>query len=419
VNRFVQYATLLEPHDLTFLAGVPFVYHCHHFNLFHDQTIDDVLGEDASFALRANVSASAFSRLLVSLFVRTNARTVPEKIEIAQALFASMGQGRISLELDDARARGRAAHTHYGYAWREKYGERVKRTDPADAVAAGFVAAVGDAIAGDGQRRVPSETKCIAMRADACEFDAPRGAALAERPPIPTEVELKRFLGASEGGLFEEEIATIAKGLQGFVKGVTGDDRGLIQAFNVFVTQHLSGYYNETQFAAIRHIEEKSPKTLESVESLFREAGHVCVFHTFGSILMSPEWEGMVGRLAGDPEEVVRGCVAIARGLGFGRWAIAEFSKGKRLVLRTTSNYEAGHWLARFGTSKRSRTYFVQGAALAFMVLAHRVQWSERPTLNQKYYDQLFRGKGLGFKVTPTRCLTMGDTATEVVIEAV
>jgi len=417
VNRFAQYTTLLEPHDLTFLTGVPYVYHCHHFNLMHDQTIDDVLGEEASFALRSNVASSAFAALLSNLYARTGAHTIPEKLEMAQSLFASMGQGRIAVELDETGARGRGTGA-YGVAWREKYGDRVRRMDPADAVGAGFVAAVGDAIAGDGSRRLAAERECVAMRAKACAFDAPQGTASLEPLAIPEESELRAFVGASEGGLFEAEISKIARGLGDFVRGVEGNHLGLIPAFNVYVTQSLSGYYNETAFTAVRHVEQKAPKTLDACESLFREAAHVCVFHTFGNILMSPEWEGLVGRLGGDPEEIVRGCTAIARGLGFGRWAITEFVPGKRLVLRSTSNYEASHWLARFGKSARPRCYFVQGAALAFMVLAQRVAWKDRPKLGQDYYDQLFRGKGLGFKVIPTQCITKGDAATEVVVES-
>lgn len=417
MNRFAEHTTLFPGHDLTFLAGTPYVYHCHHFNLFHDQTIDDVMGEEAGFAMRAEVAAAAFTPLLTSLYERASARTVPEKLELAQALFASMGQGRVDLDLAGASARASSTHAHYGFAWREKYGGRVRRFDPVDSVAAGFVAAVVQTTTEGGERVEVIEKECLAMRSPSCSFEARR----ATRPAparLPLERDLAPFFGPIESGIDEATIAEITRGLQGFLKGVSGDERGLVQAFNVFVTQHLASYYNETGFNAVRHAEAVSRPSVGPAEDLLREAGHVCVFHTFGNILLSPEWEGMVGRLGGAPEEIVRGCTAIARGLGFGHWVIAEFEANRRLVLRAGANYEAAHWRFRHGESERSRSYFMQGAALAFMVLAHRVPWAERPQLDGRFYDDLFRRSGLGFSIDVPRCITRGDEVTEIVISA-
>ena len=415
MNRFSEHGTRAEPHDLTFLAGTPYVYHCHHFNLFHDQTIDDVLGEEAGFELRMRSSRDNFKPLLESLFARMSAWTVPEKIVLAQELFASMGQGRLSFEGEGATLTATGEHLHYGFAWREKYGARVRRIDPTDAVASGFVAALAQITSPDDAAFTGRERECVAMRASACRIVVEKDA----RPAgaVVREPEIVKHLGKSEGGLDEAEISGIAAGLSGFMKPVAGDARGLVDAFGVLVTQHLSGYYNETAFAAVRHVEAISPNVAAACEDLLREAGHVCVFNTFGNILLSPEWEGMVGPLTGDPHDIVKGCCAIARGLGFGRWTIGEHVPGKKLVLRTSSNYEAAHWLERFGVDVRSRAYFMQGAALAFMVLAQRVPWRSKPQLTPAFYDQLFRGEGIGYRITTPRCLTMGHEVTEVVIE--
>ena len=42
----------LPEHDLMYFGPSPAVYHCHHFNLFLDQTIDDALGFEAGSRLR-------------------------------------------------------------------------------------------------------------------------------------------------------------------------------------------------------------------------------------------------------------------------------------------------------------------------------------------------------------------------------
>ena len=46
--------------DLMSLAGVPVIYHCHHFNLFLDQTIDDALGPVEGPKVRFEAAREAF-----------------------------------------------------------------------------------------------------------------------------------------------------------------------------------------------------------------------------------------------------------------------------------------------------------------------------------------------------------------------
>ncbi len=405
---------LLEPHDLTFFAGAPYVYHCHHYNLFHDQTVDDVLGEERGLEVRKNAAHSAFGAFLERIFAKADASTIVEKVQLAQGLISAMGHGGLEIDLESGKATGN--FLHYGFAWSEKYGSKVKRFEPADGFAAGCIAAISS-LARHGRLGAcdVQELACIAQRQERCEFSIEDKNV--DLPPAIDSVGYLTHLGDSEGGIWEEEISAIAKGLQDFVKGVAGDERGLVNAFGVFVTMHFANYYNETAITAVLEAEEKRPSSATAVEGLFREAGHVCVFNTFGNILLSPEWEALVGPLVGEPDEIIRACAAMARGLGFGRWSVAEFEANRRLVLRSTSLYEGPWYLARHGKSDKPRAYIFQGAALAFMVLAHNVKWSERPSLTQTFYDSLFR-KGLGFKATPTKCVTMGDAYSEVIVEA-
>lgn len=402
---------LLEPHDLTFMEEVPYVYHCNHYNLFHDQTIDDCLGDAAGLDLRVRAAHAAFRPLL--LIATRGASTPVERLSIAISTFAEMGQGRLVFEVTADGGIARTTHGHYGFCWAEKYGSQVNRTLPADAVASGFVAAATE-VAFDlppGTMQVVEEA-CVARKDPECIFRVTRAPRAVALPPTVDLRQVEATLGDSLGGKHEGWIGRTADTLQDMVKSASGDERGLIEAFGVFVTRHLTNYYLETAYAAVRQVPEASRHL---AESLLREAGHVCVFNTFGGILLSPEWESVCGPLTGDPEEIVRGCVAIARGLGFGRWAIQELTSD-RLVLSATSNYEAPFYVARFGQSDQPRCYFFQGAALAMMVLAHRVDWKAAPQLTQSFYDSLFRGSGLGFECQATTCQTMGHDRTEVVV---
>lgn len=409
-------SNVLAPHDLTFLRGAPYVFHCHHYNLFHDQTVDDVLGDEAGRALRTGAAQAAFHQVLHGLCAAEGCRTPAETIQLAQSQFAAMGHGRLTLDVTEAGGTASGVHVHYGTTWSEKYGARVNRQEPADAVAAGFVAAATEVAFSlpPGSLEAVEET-CVARRDPECRFRI-RPAEGRRLPPSVGRDALTEGLAIGSDGLEEARIRDITQKLQAFLAGVRGDERGLVQAFGVFVTQHLANYYNETAFSAVRSVEQTMPAAVPMAEALLREAGHVCVFNTFGGILRSPEWEAVAGPLRNDPKEIVVGCTAIARGLGFGRWAIEAFEPGERLVIRAHSTYEAPYYRARFGVSDKPRSYFLEGAALAFMVLAHRVDWEARAEFTQAFYDQLFRGDGLGFRSETTRCLARGDDRSEIVV---
>ena len=408
---------LLAEQSLTFLAGIPYVYHCHHYNLFHDQTIDDALGETEGARVRTTAAHNAFRELLGAVFAAAGATTPAERISLAAEVFAWMGHGRISLDVSSTGGRARSPSLHYGFAWREKDGARVKRDEPTDAVAAGFAAATAELafdLAADAF--TATETRCLATRDPECEFALTPGKGHLSRPPV-AEATVRRYVIPPVRGLDEDRVAAIASGLLEFMRAVQGDERGLVAAFNVFVTAHLPGYYNETVYEAMHHIERTAPAGVAAVEALMREAGQVCVFNTFGNVLLSPEWEGLVGPLSGVPTDMMSFCTAIARGLGFGHWLIHEYEPRKRLVIQATSNYEAPFYRARYGVARKPRSYFVQGAALAMMLLSETVPWTERPQLTNAYYIDLFRSKPR-YRVEQTRCTTRGDHLSEYVVEA-
>lgn len=409
--------TVLDGHDLTFLAGVPYVYHCHHYNLFHDQTIDDALGDAAGARVRFRAAHTSSGELLRALGRSLSLSTAAERAGLAEAVLPWMGHGRLKLATSPGGGEATGTFLHYGFSWREKYGERVKRDFPADSFAAGYAAAacefVEDMPPGS---IIASEDRCLALRDPDCHFVLRTGGR--DAPPTAIdEAVARRLAPPTFEGIDEARIAAIAGGLRDFVKGVGGDDRGVIAAFGVFVTMHLSNYYNETIYEAVNHVEREQPALLPVAEGLFREAGIQCVFNTFGNMLLSPEWEGLVGAPSGDPLEMLSSCCAIARGLGFGHWIIHEYEPSKRFVLRAPIDYQMPFYLQRYGRSTKPRCYVLQGAALAMTVLAHMVRWRERPRLTQDFYLSLFRGR-MPWVAEQTRCASRGDHVSEVVVSA-
>jgi hypothetical protein len=408
---------LFAEQSLSFLAEIPYIYHCHHYNLFHDQTIDDALGEDEGARIRTAAAHNAFRDLLSAVFERSGATTPVERIALASELFQWMGQGKLHLDVGAGGGRARSASLHYGYAWREKYGARVKRVEPADAVAAGFAAAATELAFGLPSDAIAvTERKCVATRDAECEFDLTPAMGHPPLPPVD-EMAVRRYVVPPVRGVDEDRIVAISQGLVEFMSGVQGDERGLIAAFNVFVTAHLPGYYNETIYETVHRAERTAPSSVPAIEALMQQAGQACVFFTFGNVLLSPEWEGLVGPPTGVSSDVISFCTSIARGLGFGHWLVNEYEPRKRLVLQCTSNYEVPFYRSRYGVAKKPRSYFIQGAAQAMMVLAEVVKWKERPQLSNDYYVDLFRAKPR-YRVEQTKCLMRGDSISEYVVDA-
>ena len=269
---------------------------------------------------------------------------------------------------------------------------------------------------------VGRETACFARRDPGCRFEltpangSGNGASPAAGPAIDRS-RVEQRVGPAGAGREEDTIRRIARGLRDFLIAVEGDERGLVQGFGLYITRHLSSYYNATAYDTLHHIERTAPESAQVVEDLLGESGHVCAFYTCGNILLSPEWEALVGPVRGEVEEIVASCVAIARALGFGHWTIEELIPDERLVLRATSNYEAPYYLARYGQSEVARSYFFANAARAFMQLAHRVDWRQRPQLDEALYQSLFKGTDdLGWKVEQSTCLTRGDAYCEAIV---
>ncbi|MCP3999067.1 MAG: hypothetical protein GY722_28990 [bacterium] len=414
MNQLKELSQQLPGQDLKFLGSTPYVYHCHHFNLFHDQTVEDALGEEEGFVIRSRSAQSAAWQLLFDAVAKAGAATPAERLQLAAAIFPWMGQGRLELLADAQGGSVRGDHLHYSFAWREKYGSRVRRRFPIDAFAAGFAAAATEVAFGLSPGTLTSNEKsCFACRQPACSFELDRQGEGAPVEPVDREVFLRHIDNPGEG-LEEGRIAEIAGGLNEFLLGVDGDQRGLVQGFGIFITRHLPGYYDQTAYETIHSIEEHSPQATPAVEELFGESGHVCVFYTFGNLLLSPEWEALVGPLGGEVEEIVTGCTAIARGLGFGHWTVADLEPDKRLVMHSSSNYESPFYLERYGLSEKPRCYFFANAARAIMQLAHQVDWASRPKLTEDLYQSLFK-TDLQWRVEETRCRSKGDEICEVV----
>lgn len=398
----------LDRYELDFVAESPVVVHCHHFNLFWDQTVDDALGEDAGRAVRVKAAHKASARFLRGLVSATGTVEPMARLQLAREVFAAMGHGTLHLAVGRRGGLVRGEHLHYGLGWREKYGRTLKRSAPADAFAAGFSAAATE-VAYELEPGTLSahEERCIVDGSAVCNLRVQPGDG---EPLLALGVSPKAARGvlrAPVPGIHEPQIEPLAARTRGFLSEVRGDTRGLISAFGVLVTTHLADYYNHAAHDVLAAISTAKPGGVEAFGELLREAGRACAVHTFGGVLVSPEWEAMVGVPAGDPLEVVVGCVALARAFGFGRWSIDAFEPGRRLVMCSPVTYESLFSRLVAGAGERLPGGIFMGAGVGIMQLAHAVTWQPRPQIDASLDRTLARESP--WRVTVVRSFAAGD----------
>lgn len=194
--------------------------------------------------------------------------------------------------------------------------------------------------------------------------------------------------------------------------GIAGDEEGMISAFGLYLTRHMSDYYNRISFAAARRMEGSGLE--DDVRALLVEAGHVCAFNTFGGIMKSAEWDAVVRPMIETREDWIIGMTAVINAFGWGRWEVDELVPNERLKVRVEDSYEASGWLRDYPRSESPRCYLACGGVAGLMNLLYVGDITTAPDLTEEYYLELFRG-GSRFEAEEAACIAQGDAHCEFV----
>ncbi len=205
----------------------------------------------------------------------------------------------------------------------------------------------------------------------------------------------------------EKSIVAAVSGL-----GIQGNEEGLIPAFGLYLTRHMSDYYNRISFAVARDLEGSGLE--DDARSLLVEAGHVCAFNTFGGVMQSAEWDAVVAPMIETREDWVRGMVAVVNAFGWGRWHIERLEPNESLHVVIERAYECSGWVRDYPPSPVPRCYLATGGVAGLMNLLYVGDITQRPTLDEDYYRKLFR-EGGHFAAEEIKCLARGDKRCEVV----
>ncbi|MEO2003750.1 MAG: hypothetical protein ABGY41_06595, partial [Candidatus Poribacteria bacterium] len=359
---------LLTDEGLTTLYGEPVIYHCNHYNLFLQRTIEDADEYIPAADILTRGSVATVYPMLRRLFeTHPDMREPQKRLDVASGIYSQLGFGLLPLEgLSEEGGVVRTPITHYSYAWPEYWGQRDK---PVDYFTCGYVqAAVAAAFYNPPGYYAVEQEQCLSMG------DAENTFAVTTNPDF-THVPVGSGTGVTirdASGRQSVSTNVDAAAITSAIRGMPleGDADGLIPAFGVYLTRHFANYYNYISYEAANAIAEATGEP-EMGRDLFVEAGHMCAFHTWGGIMQSDEWYGLVEPQCRTREDWVSGIIAVSNAFGWGRYSVPELDPDKRIVLRVDGSYESNGYLRMYGKSPHPRSYLVTGAAAGVMNLLY------------------------------------------------
>lgn len=391
------------------LGDEPMILHCNHYNTFLQRTILDPDYVDCRPILIDAATEVAHAQLS-ALFASAKVKGLSERLQVAADLFRFCGFGRLDLSgLTAAGGSVTETTSHYSIAWKNKFGPAREPMAFFDAgFIAGALAAALDAAPGDFQAR---QVACIAQGAVANRFEvvASKGRQIYGHrrwAPPPASIPARTQATPVDENAIVGALAQMP---------IAGNEEGLIPAFGVVLTRMCADYYNRISFEFENQIEKATgEKSLGAL--LLVEAGHNCAFNTFGGIMKSDEWAGLIQPMCQTREDWVHGIVAVVNALGWGIWRVQELVPNQRLVVRIDNGYEANGFMAMYKESSTPRSYLATGGAAGIMNLIYHMDITQKPVLSEEYYEKAFTAAG-AFSATQTRCRTMGAGFDEFVVE--
>ncbi len=385
--------------ELQFISffGEPVVLHCHHFNLFLQQTIEDPPYVDGEWILYRNAYETSYA-LLQNIQKELGFKKPAEALEAFADLARFLGFGNVEYE-KVTREGGLVVLSpgHYTLGWLSKYKKSVKRMKGVEYFMRGYISASWNVAF----EREPGSYAALEIESPLTGYGRVR--IEVSQNPNPLKFRTSPGLGVwkrcrkssfpiqeSKNGFPFQDFA---KKLTHIADSFSGDERGIIAGFNVYVTRHLANYYSGISYDFYTTIQKTKPEIVSVARALLEESGHVCVFHTFGNLLMNDDVQGLIGGF-NDPEDYVYAGVAVSHALAFGDWSVVEFQPDRLLRIGTTCEYE-GAYLAEAYPESKAPIFFLPGATAAIMNMVYEGKVYEKPALDSIMYNKIMKSQNI------------------------
>lgn len=387
----------------------PAILHCHHYNCYLQAVILDTVEylpevHDILIDAAHEIAYSQFTKL----FEHQKDLEIPHRKILVEDYYRFAGYGLIDLsQTQESGGIVKTKSEHYAIGWKSKFSSC---SVPISFFTTGFLAGAIEAIYGlDLGSLTGDQRKCIAMGDEVSEFHIFRATnhSLFEsvgegtyqfhsiNQPLKTRVDYSAIREALVNMPIEGDINT-----------------GLIDAFGVLLTRHYANYYCNISNAFLNLFKLKMGNDgLATAIDLLTEAGHVCAFNTFGGIMQSNEWNGMIRPMLDDSDDWIHGIVAVVNALGWGFWEVDDFVPNELLRLRIFSGYEANNYLKKYGESSVPISFLATGGTAGIMNLIYELDLPNKSpiTLDDDVYKKIYQGPHF-FTAKQLKCRAMGDT---------
>jgi len=148
---------------------------------------------------------------------------------------------------------------------------------------------------------------------------------------------------------------------------VGAPDTGLLRSFGVILANNPVDYLVGRESDFIKLLGDSARPLAEKV---LIDAAQWCANATFGGIMNSKEWAGLVEPMVDNTADRFEGLVAVTNVLGWGRiasWKLDE--NAQELTFRVDYSYYVKDWIDHYGKSDRPICYMWTGVAGGYMDL--------------------------------------------------
>ena len=393
-------------------AQEPMIFHCHHYNTVLQATLEDTRDYIDIYPVLVDSAQEIVYSQLIAFFAESHLTDFSERKEAVEDFFAFCGYGKFSLDgLSPFGGKIIAQTDHYSYGWKVKFGLRPDNLPMVSFFTRGFLAGATDAIF-----NLPLGTSdCVQLtcytKGDAfpsfevSKLAQPKTLVASPKLGKPQTYELKNPTQETDVNYLGIREALTNMPINGTAT------KGMIDAFGVLLTRMFANYYCQISYKMLKKLEASmGNEGLNLADQLLTEAGHTCAFYTFGGVMESAEWNGMIKPMCKTREDWVHGIVAVVNAFGWGFWEILELIPAKKLVLKVHNGYEATSYLGAFGNGAIPISFLAKGATMGIMNLLYNGDVTTNPSLTEEYYHTICRSNKM-FSVTQTACRTMGANA--------
>jgi hypothetical protein len=144
--------------------------------------------------------------------------------------------------------------------------------------------------------------------------------------------------------------------------GLVGNaETGILRRFGVILANNSVDFLVGREVDLIDYL---GPKALNLAEKVLIDAAQWCANATFGGIMASDEWKGLIEPQIGSLHDRFAGLAAITNCLGWGK--ITEFNldeAAQKVEFTVEHSYYVDAWKKRFGNADRPICYMWTGVA--------------------------------------------------------